>query len=366
MTRDEAGMSPRSFRDRDFIETLDGLFFTVVGNMHPPGKVISYLKYVPDPSSKDTPWRRGEAAYRRVLPCYGAERVRIVARDILEKKHPEYLVDDPVLGIRTIEVPVGDVKVHYKPEKRLEEIVREPKDKLEQLVAELVECICKRAGVSIEQIGVTGSILLGIHNVHVSDIDLTVYGLRASMLIKKALENLLASEEEGFERLKGDLLKKYAYETTRAYALSIDEAYRLYSEVWGRAVYKGRFFSVHPVLTEEEVPERYGDRVYRSVCMVKAECTVDDARYAMFMPAVYRVSNVRILEGSVSQVDVREVASYESVYADIASEGEKILVYGKLEEVTDRVRGEKYHRIVVGSFEARGKDYIKPERWRKQ
>jgi len=36
------------------------------------------------------------------------------------------------------------------------------------------------------------------------------------------------------------------------------------------------------------------------------------------------------------------------------------LCYGKLEKVTDRRMGQEYHRVLVGSKEAKGRDYIKP------
>ena len=42
----------RLFRDRDYVETVEGLFFTAVGNVHPPSHVIAYLKYVPNPDGK--------------------------------------------------------------------------------------------------------------------------------------------------------------------------------------------------------------------------------------------------------------------------------------------------------------------------
>jgi hypothetical protein len=34
----------RSFRDRDYLETADGLFFTVIGSVHPEDRVLAYRK----------------------------------------------------------------------------------------------------------------------------------------------------------------------------------------------------------------------------------------------------------------------------------------------------------------------------------
>jgi len=37
----------RKPKDRDFVETLEGLLFCVVGYLHPPDKYTAYLKYSP-------------------------------------------------------------------------------------------------------------------------------------------------------------------------------------------------------------------------------------------------------------------------------------------------------------------------------
>jgi hypothetical protein len=67
---------------------------------------------------------------------------------------------------------------------------------------------------------------------------------------------------------------------------------------------------------------------------------------------------VNIVEGS-QVTDVKEVVSYESLYDNLAQVGESIVARGKLEQVVDRKTGHEYHRILVGSPEGRGLEYIK-------
>lgn len=57
--------------------------------------------------------------------------------------------------------------------------------------------------------------------------------------------------------------------------------------------------------------------------------------------------------------DIEEVVSYESLYDNLAEVGESIVARGKLERVVDRKTGREYHRILVGSPEGRGMEYIK-------
>jgi len=83
------------------------------------------------------------------------------------------------------------------------------------------------------------------------------------------------------------------------------------------------------------------------------------------MPAIYRVSNVRVVEGAEEAGKVSLVVSYEGLYIDIANEGEEIVARGKVEKVYDTKSSETYYQLTVGSFEAQGKDFIKPVEWLK-
>jgi predicted nucleotidyltransferase len=93
--------------------------------------------------------------------------------------------------------------------------------------------------------------------------------------------------------------------------------------------------------------------------MIRIEARVSDDSEADFMPSIYKVEDVRIIEGQPVE-DIIEVASYEGFYGGIVYKGERIAVYGKLEKVIDKRSNEEYHRVLVGSKEALGKDYIKP------
>ena len=57
----------RKPKDRDFIETVDGLFFCVVGYIHQSDKYTAYLKYIPSDKGK---WQHNDKHYWRVLDYY--------------------------------------------------------------------------------------------------------------------------------------------------------------------------------------------------------------------------------------------------------------------------------------------------------
>ena len=92
-------------RDRDFLETREGLLFCVVGYVHPPERYVAYLKYTPAATGK---WARGAVAYRRELPYYHVRHVRRTL-DWLATAHPEYLWTDPATGLHFSHVPARAV-----------------------------------------------------------------------------------------------------------------------------------------------------------------------------------------------------------------------------------------------------------------
>lgn len=346
----------RGFRDRDFIETREHFIFCVIGSVHPPDRVISYLKYIPSASG---PWRRGNLEFRRTLREY-TMRSLIDTISFLESHHPEYLYSSSVLGIRISAVPLNRILSHFKPEIRLAELSKRGYElsALEEKALELATRLSEESGVPLKYFGVTGSILLGIHQ-EFSDIDLTVYGIRNAKLVKEALRRIYFRKNDEISALDGAMAEDWCASKSRLHPLTWDDARNILYRKWNIGIFRGTYFSIHPVRLEDEVGEKYGDRIYRPEGMVKIVARVVDDVEADFMPAIYHVNDVKILEGKCVE-DIREVASYEGLYSGIANIGEKIMVYGKLERVIDNRGGETYYRVLVGSQEAFGRDYIKP------
>lgn len=354
----------RDFRDRDFVESREGLMFCVIGNVHPEGRILAYLKYVPHlPSKVRTKWSRDGVMYGRILPYYSAMGVR-ATMDFLRRRYPEYVVFDRYRSVELTEVPRDRVGRHYRPEERLREIAGSPRDPLEELALELVSELSDASGVSERDFGITGSILLGIHDPRYSDVDVVVYGRRSGWAVRDALRELYRREGSGFRLPKGGLLRAWSEDIASRHPLTLEEAMLLYSRFkWNRALYRGRQFSVHPVKLESEVDERWEDKVHRPLGLAKVRARVVDSSDSIFMPAVYVVEGARVVEGPEPPGRVSRVVSYEGLYIDLAEPGDEIVAYGKLEEVHDLRTGETYYQLTVGTFEAGGRDFVKPVKW---
>ncbi len=91
----------RKPKDRDFIETPEGLLFCVVGYLHPPDKYTAYLKYSPAAEGR---WRRQGTAYHRELAYYHAHQVGQTL-DTLQAQYPGYIHYCPVRDMTFSMVP---------------------------------------------------------------------------------------------------------------------------------------------------------------------------------------------------------------------------------------------------------------------
>jgi len=345
----------RAYRDRDFVQTPEGLFFCVIGNVHPRDRVLAYLKYLPSTEGK---WG-GEARYVRALRAYTTPSVE-ESLETLRARYPHYIHQSETLNIEISAVPLSYVRTHFKPEKRLSTLLTADStglDELEKRTVNLVQDIAEISGVDPSFLGVTGSILLGIHNPSFSDIDLIVYGRINVLQVKEAISFLFGKSLAN--RLSEPSLEEWAFEKSKLYPLSPGEAKEIARRKWDRGVYQGTFFSVHAVKLEEEVEEKYGERIYEPEGLATIHARVADVKDAYFLPATYRVDDVTVVEGR--NVDnVLEITTYDGLYSDLYEVGEKIVARGKLELVLDKHQETSYHRLLIGSFEAGGRDYIKP------
>jgi predicted nucleotidyltransferase len=345
-------MGGRKPKDRDFIQTKERMLFCVTGYLHPPGKYTAYLKYSPAPVGK---WKGAETPYRRELEYYHVGRVADTLV-YLERNYPQYVHYCPVRGIKFSMVPQEYVKRYYLPEERLREIMVSPSDALEEEVYAFASEIMSHTGIREEDLGVTGSILLGIHDFQFSDMDLLIYGLENALKVRAMRKE---GRSSGIQPVSGKVLEDWCAAVAEHFPLSYEEVQYLAGRRWNYGFFGDRYFSIHPTRTDAEIKEEYGGKIYRDRGTARIKALVSDARESLFMPALYRIEGVKVIEGEegVRQVApaLKEVLSYEGLYRDALDAGEEIEAKGKLESVSDQ-----YYRLVIGTTRLKGEGYIKP------
>ena len=343
----------RGFRDRDFLQTREGFFFCVVGTIHPPERVISYIKYVPSASGV---WGKADNKFSRILQKYTIPNL-LETFQYLEANYPHYLFHSPADNITITAVPHQNIKQHFKPEEKLAQLRQSSLDSLQEKLLRFTRFLEETSGVSELSFGVTGSLLLDIHQPTFSDLDVTVYGLNDSWVLRNALNESRGSKSP-MNRLEGEALKEWSAKKSENYPLTAAEASKIYGRKWNLGIFEDRWVSIHPIKLESEVTEEYGENFNQPCGQVTIQAVVGENRDSIFLPAVYKIEDVKVLDGT-QHCEITELVSYESLYDSLAENGETIQAKGKLERVTAKETSREHYRVLVGSPEGKGKEYIK-------
>jgi len=321
-------------REGDFVESSDGLLFDVKGLLHPPDRVVAYLRYYPD--NRGTRSRGGV----RYVKVYDLTKRRL----LLEKRWPCYLYYDEMQGRELQGVPKDSILALHLPRQRLVALLHSRrKDALEASASRLARDLAQESELPLSCFGISGSLLVGLHRQN-SDLDIIVYGATAAKRVQRALLTLL--EENRIFHAYGprDLRRLYLRRDLRE-ALTFRE-FELQER---RKLFQGRFLShdyfIRCVKNWGEITERYGDAQYAPIgeYAVSAEVTGDEE--SLLTPCRYLIKHVEVLSGD-STCTPREVISFRGRFAEQAIRGERVLARGRLERV--RSEGSEYYRLVVG------------------
>ncbi len=275
----------------------------------------------------------------------------------------DYLFDCPVAKIKITAVPISLIKNYYKPQLRVEELrdlhEKNQCDELQNKVIEFIEFLARQSGIHIQDFGITGSILTDFHDVTFSDIDLTVHGRKNSKLVEKTVRDCFEDKKSALMRLKPEVTNEWKINKMRAFNLNQKQAKILHERKWNMGMYKGTRFSIHPIRNDDEILENYGDLEFFPKDIIKVQGTVTNDDNSMFLPCKYDISDVKILEGDNIE-DLIQICSFEGLYCFMVKNGEQFEARGKLERVIDKKNEISYHRLVIGSYLAKSRDYLIP------
>ena len=330
-------MATLKLRDRDAIQTAEGIIFRVFGYSHPNDAYICDAEYASsnifqskDPRAPRT--GRSELFYK----FYNDEGMKLIA-----KKYPQYLIDHEMLGLKIVGVKGSLIAEARQPTERLKELLKAgPTDPLLAAMERVLSVATEKSGVSAKSFGVFGSMLHGFHHPKFSDIDFTIYGKAENAKMRQTMAELYEDKGSGlrneFEsndamegkdwRFKNFEVKDFVWHQRRKmiYGLYDD------TENSGRVI-KAEF---EPVKAWSEIKSEYDPKtriVNKGWVKLKARVTADDE--APFIPSIYDIEPLEVLAGPKKALEAKRVFSYMEEFRQQAQKDETVIVEGNLEEV---------------------------------
>jgi len=324
-------------REGDVLETVDNIFFDVKGVVHPPGRVVAFIRFVPD-SKGDR--KRNEKTYRKVYAL--SERYAL-----LRQAFPQYLVYDQVFNEHLCEVPVKTVKHHYKPVDHLRDLRHEDKlDEVESQALRFAELLKENANVSWSKLGISGSILVKLHT-EASDIDPIVYGSENCRRVYSALGSLLESGGSPVKPYSPKELKELFDFRSKDTAMRFEDFVRTESRKVLQGKFMGRDYFIRFVKDWNEIDEKYGTIIYKPEGYAKIKATVVDDSEAIFTPCCYKIDKVEVLEGTLIET-IEEIVSFRGRFCEQSRKGEAVIAQGKVEKLQKEGKREHY-RLLLGN-----------------
>lgn len=362
-------------RTRDFIYTTDDLYFASTNYIHPEDRIISFLRYVPDENGDR---EKNGKRYSKVT----SEE----AYDYLRKNYPEYLYFCEVSQVEMMGIPNNKVKEIIKPEKRLAEIREQEKETpsktpIIRKLLKVADFFHYKAGISYDNLGISGSILPNLQKATVSDIDFVVYGLknhRKAMSTFKEFKdkeitindnNRIKKEDKIILNSIQDNYWKQIYNKRMKDSSLTKEEFCWYEDRKNnRGIIEGTLFDILATRNWNEIQGTWGDTKYEPVGIAKIEATIEDAIASFDNPAIYKVKDLKVLEIESGDIDliaqIRELASFTHTYAGEAVEKEQVIAKGKIEKVLKVLednggKTEEYYRLIVGTTRESIDEFIK-------
>lgn len=333
------------FFESSIITTKDGLHCQVYSNEHPSEAILVKPKYIPTEKVESTllPYRFIASRKMNRLSLWIEKEGLQQYFNNFKAEYPQYIYHSPQHDQRFFfAIPIDSIERIYFPRRGLKELMSMPLSGLDPHLKSCCEFIqlLLQSGVGIENVGITYSTLMGHYFSTVSDINIVIYGKENFWKIIKYLETA-----------QHPLLRWKTPAEWEKFLQHRDRSRRLGDvEVLQRKKSEGYFgntlFVLFGVENEEEVWSKWGQETYKTIGVGAVTGIVKNNYSSIVRPGCYEIEQT---SGPASKVT--KIVFYNRDYCLLAYPGETVEACGVLEEVTP-LHGEKYHRLVIGYFDA--------------
>jgi predicted nucleotidyltransferase len=331
-------MATLKLRDRDAIQTSEGIIFRVFGYSHPKNAYLCDAEYASSTifSSSDPRAPREGRSEGLFYKFYNDQGIKLVA-----KKYPHYLVNHEMLGLKIVGVPQDYVIEARQPKLRLQELLKKgPTDQLLAAMERVLRIATTNSDVSAQHFGVFGSMLHGFHHPKFSDIDFTIYGKDENAKILQTLTALYSDKASGLcNEFESDEVMKEKIWRFKNFDVADFVWHQRRKMIYGLLDDRknsGRIIKAEfePVKAWSEIKSEYNPNTrieQKAWVKMKARITADDE--APFIPSIYGIEPIEILSGPREALEAKRIFSYMEEFRQQAQKDETVIVEGNLEKV---------------------------------
>lgn len=329
-------MAPLRLRDRDAIVSKEGLVFRVFGYSHPCESFVCEAEYASSEIfQSDNPKALRTGNGKVFYKFYEDEGWKFI-----QNNFPRYMIPYETLSRQVVGARWNDIFEVRIPDLVLQLLMRAPpEDDLLEAMQDVIKVMLKSSTLHFEDFGVFGSLLHGFYHPRFSDIDLIIYGRKNLAKLRKTVAELCETDSSRF---------KNEFETDQAIAdknwrfknLSPEEytwhqrrklIYTIFDDPKSGRTIKTEF---EPVKDWKEIQNEYNptNRIVQKG-WTRLTARVTDDSDGPFIPSVYAIDPLEIVEGSRNAVEAKRVISYIEEFRAQACRDETVEVIGNLEEI---------------------------------
>ncbi len=305
-------------RPKDYISIDNKLFFAVVSEYQEDDRALTWLRYVKDVNG---------------MQKLNTEQ----AGKLISESYPEFVFYSEYADIKLHGLPLETIDYVHRPDQAIVDLMHlTSPDSIQKDAVNVIKLFLDE-GVRQENLGITGSILLDVHN-EKSDIDMIVYGREHFFKVRDLVKKFLVTGE--LESLDESMWQD-AYQR-RACTISFDEYKKHELRKYNK--FTSGSTKVDISMVTENYERVYENGPYKKIKRDKIEAIVVEDTYAYDFPSRYFIEHG----------EFNEVVSYTATYTGQAVNGEKIEVSGYVEQGRD---GKK--RLLVGTNREATGEYIR-------
>ncbi len=327
----------------DYLETKqDYLIFDVKGLRHPRDRVISFIRFFPDPGGER---KRNGVRYKKI---YDLQKRYF----FLQEKNPKYLFYSQNYDLELQGVQNEDIKKIYTPNDCLKRLKTIPNPtEAQKKSVNLCRLLMDLGDLAQDSIGITGSQMVDL-NRGGSDIDLVVYGTDTSKRFQEVLPRIFR-QPNGCRKYNFEEFKDHYKFRAGGSGVSFNDFMKSETKKLHQGIFDGYDFFIRYIKSPKDWQGTYYDYKFKNYGRIKLKAQIFDASEAIFTPCYYSIKTDIVLEETSTQSEVNpdlitKVSSFRGRFCEHAEEGDIVMIEGKLEMV--RYKNEApYYRVLLGN-----------------